>query len=93
MLIMISMFSFYNIQVQRRAYMGMVRVSRMIWVFRILSILFAYLRLLFFVGHTVKKRISDSVVYIAFRLKTWRFLLLLNFGLAQSRSWTSRAMT
>ena len=54
MLVMISMFSFYIIKVQRRAYMGMVRVSRVIWVFRILSLLLTYLGLLFFVDHVVK---------------------------------------
>ena len=73
--------------------MGMVRVGRMIWVFRILVILLTYLSLLFFVGHTVKKQISDSVVYIALILEFWRLLLLKKFGLAQNRSWTSRAMT
>ena len=52
-----------------RAYMGMVRVSRMIWVFRILSILLSHLRWLFFVGHTVRKWISDPGIYVVLVLK------------------------
>ena len=63
-------------------------MSRMIWVFRILSILLSHLRWLFLVGHTVKKRISDSGIYVVVGLKMRR-LLLLKFGLTQSRLYTS----
>ena len=76
---------------ETRAYMGMVRVSRMIWVFRVLSILLSHLRWLFLVGHTVRKRISDSSVYVVVGLGIRRLLLLLLFksGLTQSRLYTS----
>ena len=57
----------------------------MIWVFRILSILLSHLRWLFFVGHTVRKWISDPGIYVVIGLEMRRGLLLLKFGLTQSR--------
>ena len=69
--------------------MGMIRVSRMIWVFCILSILLSHLRWLSFVGHTVRKRGSDSGVYVVVGLEMRRLLLLLKSGLTQSRLYTS----
>ena len=73
-----------------RAYMGMFRVSRMIGVFRILSILLSHLRWLSLIGHTFKKRVSDSGIDVLVGLEMRRLLLLLlKFGLTQSRLYTS----
>ena len=63
--------------------MGMVRVSRMIWVFCILSILLTYLSLRFFVGHIVRKQFCDFVILDVDPLGLLRFVLLLNLGLAK----------
>ena len=61
----------------------------MIWIFRILSVLLSYLRWLSFVGHAVRKRIFDSGFYVVLGLEIRRLLLLLKFGMIQSRLYTS----
>lgn len=63
--------------------MGMVRVSRMIWVFCILSSLLTDLSLRFFVGHIVRKQFCDLVVLDVDPFGQPRFVFLLNVGLAK----------
>ena len=60
--------------------MGMVRVSRMIWVFRILSILLTYLSLRFFVGHIVMKEFCNLFIRDVDPFAQLRFVLLLNWA-------------
>ena len=73
--------------VRTRAYMGMVRMSRMIWVFRILSILLRHLRLLSFVGHIVRKRFCELVILDVYPFALLRSVLLLEFGVAEEASY------
>ena len=65
--------------------MGMLRVSWMIWVFRILNILLTYLRLRLFVGHTVRQWIADSVVCIVVGLEMRRFFVVLEVWLGSEQ--------
>ena len=83
MLVMVSMVSFYDLQVHRQAYMGVVRVSRMIWVLCILSILLTYLSLGFFVGHIVRKQFCGLIILDIDPSVQQMFVLLLNWGLAK----------
>ena len=71
--------------VRTRAYMGMVRMSRMIWVFRILSILLRHLRWLSFVGHVVMKRFCDLVILTVDALALLRSVWLLELDLAKEQ--------
>ena len=94
MLVMISMLSSSFLQYPGpKAYMGMVRVSRMIWVLRILSILLTYLSLRFFVGHIVRKKFCDLGILDVDPFAQLIFVLLLNWAWPKCKLLTCCAMT